>query len=41
MLHELRVVAGNSPDQDLPGGKFRVVPNFVFLLVTNVAKFEE
>ena len=41
MLDELRVVAGNSPDQDLPSGEFRVAPDFVFLLVTNVAKFEE
>jgi hypothetical protein len=35
MLDELRGVAGNSRDQDLPGGEFHVAPDFV--LVTDVA----
>lgn len=31
MLDELRGVAGNSRDQDLPGGEFHVAPDFVFI----------
>ena len=40
MLDELRGVAGNSRDQDLPGGEFHVAPDFVFMLVTDVAGFD-
>ena len=36
MLDELRGVAGNSRDQDLPG-EFHVAPDFEFMLVTDVA----
>jgi hypothetical protein len=37
MLDELRGVAGNSHDQDFPGGEFHVAPGFVFMHVTDVA----
>jgi hypothetical protein len=40
MLDDVGGVAGNSRDQDLPGGEFHVAPDFVFMLVTDVAKLE-
>jgi hypothetical protein len=40
MPDDLRGAAGNSRDQHLPGGEFHVAPDFVFMLVTDVAGFD-
>jgi hypothetical protein len=40
MLDDVRGVAGNSCDQDLPGGEFHIAADFVFMPVTDVAGFD-
>jgi hypothetical protein len=40
MLDDLRGLAGNSRDQNFPGGEFHVAPDFEFMFVTDVAGFD-
>jgi hypothetical protein len=39
VVDEAGRVADNTRNQDLSGGEFHVAPDFVFMLVTDVARF--
>ena len=41
MLDEIGGVADNTRNQDLPGGEFRVAPDFEFMFVTDVAGLDQ